>query len=56
MTEMEAAVALVQLQKLDSLNARIKLADEISSNLTSLPGFQLLHRARQYPRLLFLCY
>lgn len=41
MTEMEAAVALVQLQKLDSLNAkRIKLADEISSNLTSLPGFQ----------------
>ena len=41
MTEMEAAVALVQLKKLDALNAkRLELADEISSNLVNLDGFR----------------
>lgn len=41
MTEMEAAVALVQLKKLDTLNEkRIDLANEISENLERLDGFQ----------------
>ena len=41
MTEMEAAVALVQFKKLDSLNSkRILLANEITTHLGELPGFE----------------
>lgn len=41
MTEMEAAVALVQFKKLDALNSqRVLLADEITAHLSELPGLQ----------------
>ena len=39
MTEMEAAVALVQFNRLDSLNARrVELADRLSAGLVGIPG------------------
>jgi len=44
MTEIQAAVGLVQLRKLDSLNARrIEIAKKYSAGLSGAKGFQLPH-------------
>lgn len=46
MTEMEAAVALVQFNKLDALNARrVKLANRLSAGIAGIPGLTPPHVA-----------